>query len=220
MYCKDVDYKNSSVLDFDELDLYVTTTTRRVIPNIHEALINLTREEKLDQKLETDDFGKQEAFKRVQLIKLPKVLFFSLKRYEFDTFGLHKLLSRFEYQQNIDLSPFMEGDEKHEYTLYAVLVHAGKSSDEGHYYSYINVSKDLNTPNWYVFNDGTVRKARDKEVYEDNFGGLDKRYSFSSIEGGFRRNYVNRSATAYILVYIRNQNWDEIQNVEMVPSQI
>ena len=42
----------------------------------------------------------------------------------------------------------------HVYKLYALIVHEGKSTKQGHYYSYI---KNTNNDTWYEYNDNLVK---------------------------------------------------------------
>ena len=57
-----------------------------------------------------------------------------------------------------------EGVEPFAYTLHAVVVHVGFSSERGHFYTYLH---DLSTGTWHCFDDTRVREATVEEVTSD-----------------------------------------------------
>lgn len=64
----------------------------------------------MDDKIETDDYGKVEVTKHRQFTNLPNVIFFNLKRYKYrkDHNRLVKILTDFEYPSSINLG-FLQG---------------------------------------------------------------------------------------------------------------
>lgn len=74
------------------------------------------------------------------------------------------------------------------YDLFAIMIHSGSASG-GHYYAYI---KDLETGNWYSFNDQTVSSITQEDISK-SFGGT----------GAFKSYYSNftSSTNAYMLMY-------------------
>jgi ubiquitin carboxyl-terminal hydrolase 36/42 len=72
---------------------------------------------------------------------------------------MHKIMSKFVYNKNIDLTRFVNNGSDYKYALYGVLVHRGKTVTSGHYYSFINTSSDLSRSEWYKFNDNLVTEA-------------------------------------------------------------
>lgn len=76
---------------------------------------------------------------------LPPLLFLSIKRYEYN--AKRKQLRKINLDQSYDLE-FNAGflmetsSDKHKYVLYAVVIHKGKSPHSGHYFTFINLSKD------------------------------------------------------------------------------
>lgn len=67
------------------------------------------------------------------------------------------------------------------YSLYAIVVHSGYSSDGGHYYTYARQPSQNSEENWYIFNDSKV-----------SFSSFQ---SFKSVSKRFPRD------TAYLLFY-------------------
>lgn len=74
------------------------------------------------------------------------------------------------------------------YDLFAIMIHSGSASG-GHYYAYI---KDLESGNWYSFNDQTVNPITQEDISK-SFGG----------SGAFKSYYSNFSSStnAYMLMY-------------------
>lgn len=74
------------------------------------------------------------------------------------------------------------------YDLFAIMIHSGSASG-GHYYAYI---KDMETGNWYSFNDQTVSTITQEDISK-SFGGGG---AFKSYYSGF-----TSSTNAYMLMY-------------------
>ena len=56
------------------------------------------------------------------------------------------------------------------YVLYSVIVHKGKTPNQGHYFSFINVSKSINERRWMEFNDSMVTETTVEKVLQDFTG--------------------------------------------------
>jgi ubiquitin carboxyl-terminal hydrolase 47 len=74
------------------------------------------------------------------------------------------------------------------YELFAIMIHSGSASG-GHYYAYI---KDIESGNWYSFNDQTVSSITQEDIAR-SFGGSG---AFKSYYSGF-----SSSTNAYMLMY-------------------
>ena len=92
--------------------------------------------------------------KSILFAKLPKILIFSIQRYNYFSFG--KSNKSIEFYDEIDLKNFIDNDLENnnntKYKLFGISNHSG-TLDFGHYYSYTKVND-----NWYEFNDSYVSK--------------------------------------------------------------
>jgi len=90
--------------------------------------------------------------KSIQFAKLPKILVFSIQRYNYLSYG--KSNKSVSFNDEIDLSNFIDKDlvkqKNTKYKLFGVSNHSG-TLDFGHYYSYTKVNNK-----WYEFNDSSV----------------------------------------------------------------
>jgi len=127
---------------------------------------------------------KVDATRGVELRELPRVLTLQLKRFGYDvrTGQRFKVNTPFSFDTAIDMQPYVRGADDDDtsaaaatgvaaptpmpYELYAVLVHAG-SANFGHYYALI---KDLETSEWYEFNDSRVEPIKESDL-KRQFGG-------------------------------------------------
>ena len=120
-----------------------------------------------------------------------------------------KINDRFEFFPELDLSKYTvkpEDDNQLLYTLHSVVVHQGNASS-GHYYSYIRPT--ANDDVWYKFNDENVRVADANEALENTYGGTINSYLVKQ-NGNIVEQTMPLDANAYILVYIRNSQRNEI----------
>lgn len=106
---------------------------------------------------------KVQALIQLTVDKAPYILAIHLKRFSPGGFG-GKINKRIEFGPALDMKPFVsgphEGDLK--YTLYGVLVHAGSSSNSGHYYCFIRTSSGI----WYALDDNRVYQVSEKSVLD------------------------------------------------------
>jgi hypothetical protein len=69
---------------------------------------------------------------------------------------------------------------------------------------------------WYKFNDSYVYKVDEREVIQDNFGGLYEKLKFDKHTHSFMNSMENNITTAYILMYINKNLFEKLQNVDIV----
>ncbi|XP_074973479.1 ubiquitin carboxyl-terminal hydrolase 17-like protein 6 isoform X3 [Phalacrocorax aristotelis] len=95
------------------------------------------------------------ASKRFTIHRAPMVLTVCLKR--FDDFTGGKISKVVEYPEYLDLRPYMShaAGEPLLYSLYAVLVHRGRSCYNGHYFCYTKASSGV----WYKMDDESVDRC-------------------------------------------------------------
>lgn len=72
---------------------------------------------------------------------------------------MNKLTSKFTFSNQLEMSRYTLSGEPAAYQLYGILVHKGKESIRGHYYSFINTSTEQNVQRWYRFDDCRVTEA-------------------------------------------------------------
>ncbi|PKY62336.1 cysteine proteinase [Rhizophagus irregularis] len=205
--CVNVDYESSRVEDFYDIQLNV-----KGCQTLRDSFKDYIQEEILegDNKYQAEGYGLQDAKKGVIFESFPPVLHLQLKRFEYDLQrdAMVKINDRHEFPMEIDLEEFLSEDtdrtNPHKYLLHGVLVHSG-DSHEGHYFVLFKPEKD---GKWFKFDDDHVIPVIDKEVFEDNYGGEYPNENTITIRSAARNH--ERFTNAYMLVYIRESNVDEI----------
>lgn len=163
--------------------------------------------------------------KRLCVRKLPPVLAFQLKRfeYDYDRVCAIKFNDYFEFPRCFDMEPYtvsglakIEGevidiedcrDESTEtrYQLTGIVVHSGQASG-GHYFSYIQHKTPDGFEKWYKFDDGEVTECKmneDEEMKAQCFGGD---YMGEVYDNNLKRMQYRRQKrwwNAYMLFYTR-----------------
>ena len=105
------------------------------------------------------------ASKQFTVHEPPNVLALQLKRFAYVPFGRGKLSHFVEYPLELDITPYLS-DESHGskgkavYDLYGVLVHAGNSSNSGHYYCFTKTA----TGTWCEMDDEDINPVSEKVV--------------------------------------------------------
>jgi ubiquitin C-terminal hydrolase len=100
------------------------------------------------------------------------------------------------------------------YILFGVFVHFGQNAYSGHYEVYLKIDDQ-----WYEFNDDAVQKVDFEEVKRQSFGGKKKIHMFDSKSFKLKEKVRDTDGHAYMLVYIRAKDYDEIvrNNDQEVP---
>ncbi|KAG8317457.1 positive regulation of DNA demethylation [Homalodisca vitripennis] len=170
--------------------------------NLAESFRDYVKAEVLDgdNKYDAGEHGLQDAEKGVIFASFPPVLHLHLMRFQYDpvTDCSVKFNDRFEFQEKVNLNPYLQTPEATpaDYTLHAVLVHSGDNHG-GHYVVFINPRGD---GKWCKFDDDVVSRCSKQEAIEHNYGGQDDDLNMT----------VKHCTNAYMLVYIRDS---ELQNV-------
>lgn len=214
--CVNVPYESSRVEDFWDIQLNV-----KGFRNLQESFENYIEIEMLDgeNKYQAgDEYGYQDAKKGVVFESFPPVLHLQLKRFEYDFMvdDLVKIDDFYEFPDSIDLSPYLDADlpelvknQNWNYKLHGVLVHQGTISN-GHYYAMIkpNATKD----GWLKFDDDKVLKVLKHQVFDENFGANEiTQEEFSRMTRAEQQeNLIRRVTSAYMLVYYRESDLEEI----------
>ncbi|WFD08090.1 ubiquitinyl hydrolase 1 [Malassezia vespertilionis] len=204
--CVDVDYESSRTEDFYDIQLNVKS-----MPDLEASFADYIQTEMLegDNKYFAEGFGLQDARKGVIFEKFPPVLHLQLKRFEYDMErdAMVKINDRHEFPADIDLAPYIDQERQSEpwiYRLHGVLVHSGDLHG-GHYFALIKPERDSG---WYKFDDDRVTLATEREVFEDNFGGEMPQQRNQPATAPIRA--MKRFTNAYMLVYIRESQMDEV----------
>lgn len=164
--------------------------------------------------------------KRLCVRKLPPVLAFQLKRFEYDYERVCaiKFNDYFEFPRWLDMEPYtvsglakiegevidVEDDKSDEptetrYQLTGIVVHSGQASG-GHYFSYILHKAPDGSEKWYKFDDGEVTECKmneDEEMKAQCFGGD---YMGEVYDNNLKRMQYRRQKrwwNAYMLFYTR-----------------
>uniref|UniRef100_A0A0E0J4C6 USP domain-containing protein n=1 Tax=Oryza nivara TaxID=4536 RepID=A0A0E0J4C6_ORYNI len=119
---------------------------------------------------------------RYHIKKAPPILTIQLKRFEYvHDDGSGKLEEHVSFQETLDLTKYMDtdkdtrcvGNEEYKYCLVAVIVHKGRSLDDGHNFSYVRAGrndgqnrKSSDTPSWFLANDEEVEEVSLEKVLE------------------------------------------------------
>ncbi|KAL4510627.1 hypothetical protein ABPG72_004781 [Tetrahymena utriculariae] len=210
--CINVEYESVKEESFFEISLNL-----KGCKNIYESLDDYVKEELLekDNKYDTGDvrYQKQDAKKGIKILELPPILFFHLKRFQFDyqTGRNVKIVDQHQYYEEIDMRKYIANptkDECYKYQLFAVLVHSGDFSSSGHYYAYIRPNPKQN--NWFKFNDSIVEKSSKRQALDYLFGGKVFFKGFDKSKKQLAYENMSINSTAYMLVYINKR---EINNI-------
>lgn len=159
--------------------------------------------------------------KRSCLSKFPNVLIVHLQRivFDLDTFQNEKISTRLEFPVDLDLYNYsyskLEGVPQtgafHKYRLTGVIIHVG-TAQFGHYYSHINIKRDLESrekgqrfdDKWLTFDDSVVREFDIKNLESEGFGGEVDFYRDDWGWGTSNSRGTESSKSAYMLIYERN----------------
>eukprot|EP00192_Tetraselmis_astigmatica_P000385 CAMPEP_0117664232 /NCGR_PEP_ID=MMETSP0804-20121206/9096_1 /TAXON_ID=1074897 /ORGANISM="Tetraselmis astigmatica, Strain CCMP880" /LENGTH=1147 /DNA_ID=CAMNT_0005471423 /DNA_START=186 /DNA_END=3631 /DNA_ORIENTATION=+ len=210
--CVNVEYKSTRTESFMDLQLDV-----KGCKDLYASFDMYTAIEMLDgqNQYKAEGHGMQDAKKGVLFENFPPVLQLQLKRFEYDFARdiMVKINDRYEFYDELDLdvgdgkylSPNADRNVRNLYKLHSVLVHSG-GVHGGHYYAFIRP----NRTEWYRFDDERVTKEDSKRAMDEQFGEDDA----PAHGGGFNNNLafkLSKYSNAYMLVYIRVDDWDRIQ---------
>jgi ubiquitin carboxyl-terminal hydrolase 7 len=193
--CHDVDFTSERFDKFHDISLVV-----KGCANLQESLRCFLTAENLDgeNQYEAGIYGKQNATIGIEFLEFPAVLYFHLRRLEYDNERqcVVKIKSRYEFPEAINMADYLAGgtasDRPLYYDLFGVLVHSGEA-EEGHFYAFLRTSPD---DRWFKFNDNLVSVASVRAALYENYGGNNgpKKGNFS----------------AYMLIYVRRADVSDL----------
>jgi len=181
--------------------------------NLYDSFKDYVAVDMLDgeHKYPAEGFGLQDAKKGIIFESFPPVLHVQLKRFEYNIQqdAMVKVNDRHEFPFEIDLDEFLDASADRSqpwiYNLHGILVHSGDLRG-GHYWALIKPDRE---GRWLKFDDDRVTPVTDKEVFEENYGGV----ALNGIPPNLQPDQVRamkRFTNAYMLVYIRESAIDEI----------
>lgn len=203
--CKTVNFKSEKTEQFFDIQLSLKGN------NINTSLFFFLGDEEMigNNRYLAGVHGLQDAVKTTKFKKLPKILMIQLKRFEYNckTQKTEKINDKFRYTGTLRLKE----DPNHEvvFTLRGVVVHCG-SLEFGHYYYYGRNKEG----EWYIYNDDDVSRVYPYEVFDNNFGGDSLWYLYQREKKRFTPIKQPSAPSAYLLVYSRNEFFDEIYNLK------
>ncbi|CAD8092311.1 unnamed protein product [Paramecium primaurelia] len=209
-HIKNEKFDNSNLEQFMDISLNITNS-------LNESLELFIQSEQLDAYTH-DVYGKQEAIKFHKFKKLPPILLINLKRYQFDGQGFTKIHDYFQYDNEINFKNYQINQIDEIYQLYAVLVHRGEAINHGHYYCYIRPIQ--NSQEWFKFDDKIVTRATKQEVFQNNFGGQYIQADYDGDLDEIITKKKNNPETAYMLVYIKQNQPDILISPNIFPEWI
>jgi ubiquitin carboxyl-terminal hydrolase 7 len=135
VHCHDVGCTSARVDRFHDISLVV-----KGCENLQDSLRCFLTPENLDgaNQYEADRYGKQNATIGIEFIEFPAVLYFHLRRLEYDNERqcMVKIKSRYEFPETINMADYLPdgavSDRPLYYNLFGVFVHSGEA-EEGHF---------------------------------------------------------------------------------------
>lgn len=218
--CNKCGTKSERPSTFYELDLSI-----KGHKTLEESLKDFLQEEKLEgdnQYMCSSCSSKQNAARKIHLKNLPPVLNLQLLRFVFDKkTGMKKKLNSFiQFPETIDMTQYLSHnnttgnteipdscssgemptkENSVTYGLTAVLIHRGPTAYSGHYIAHI---KDINSKNWYKFNDEDIEKMKGNKL---QLGTEDDPEETGAKQKGRCPKGYHSSRNAYMLVYTLNE---------------
>lgn len=217
--CVNIEFEYSKTEDFFTIPLGVKDCN-----SIEESLAKYTEPEHMEgsNQYKAEGYGLQDAILTTKLASLPPVLFFQLRRFEYDAELKQKVKinSKFTFPSILNMSGYMseepENEEESIYELFGVFAHAG-DVENGHFFVFLRTSPDDQT--WFKFNDSLVSIASPESAIEDNFGeerksrrGRKKKSTKPSsdtekVEDAIKKSRIH---SAYMLVYMQRTKLSEL----------
>ena len=146
---------------------------------------------------------------------MPDLLFLNIRRYKYnpkrgETQSEHELLRSSE-PGLLDGGPRQSFD----YVLYSVVVHKGRTPNQGHYFSFVNVSKQISERKWIEFNDSIVSETTVDKVLNNYTGKRKESVYLNEVYGKWDCREEASEETAYLLIYFRKEFFEKYQNMEI-----
>ena len=202
--CRNVEFESKRKENFIDIQLSLKSFTNKFF-SIEDSLMDFLAKEELtgDNRYATDQWGKQDADRRVRFVELPKVLMFHLRRCEFDfqTETNKKIKHRFEFPETLDMNKYREQELRIEggnpYKLYCIFVHHGHDGIAGHYTVLLHEDGE-----WLEFDDEQVRVVDWDYVQMNSYGGEFHEMMVENKNTRLIKRNKKASSHAYMIIYI------------------
>eukprot|EP00347_Sterkiella_histriomuscorum_P012213 403369461 len=230
--CLNVDYESSKQDKFNCLQLSMNDSD-----SIEDSIQNYVKAEELkgDNQYAAEGHGKQDARKYIRFKKLPPVLQVQVNRFAYDmnVDRMAKINTRLRFEETLDLdsvlpqevqmsqNPYSQYSQTSKtnnlYHLHSILIHRG-GIGAGHYFAFIRPSLD---DKWFEFNDSKVEVRLKSNSLSTGNGGFES--TFEHKNGQIYEKQKINNTSAYMLVYIRDSDRDEIMRdipVDEIPPHL
>ena len=245
LICENCKYISNRFEDYYNLTLEVKN-----INNLKDSLLKLNVPEVISD-FKCSNCGQKVTINKItSLNKLPNVLVVHLKRFylDYETCHTTKINTKMEFPTKINLKEFCieeitknysvskdeaiddiytRQDEYYQYELKGINIHTG-SADGGHYFSYIDSSRDGTgnilevSPNgkdsWLTFNDSQVSEFDTDKIPSECFGGNTEGYSFENCQNAYLLFYERRKKEPIRILLDENEkkNVEENKSNEII----
>eukprot|EP00392_Amoebophrya_sp_AT5.2_P017267 g17597.t1 len=140
--------------------------------SVHDLLQNYFREDKLvgsNKYLCAKCKTRQNACKFQRIHQIPRNLVLHMKQY--DEAG-NKVNKKIQLPRKLDMAAYTTQGPKRDavYRLTALVHHSGVSTNDGHYYAFVNEGGGEND-SWYCFDDSNVSRSSYERATQFSFGG-------------------------------------------------
>ena len=154
--CSRSSFSFDPIMDFNLELVQGATTLEEILNNFMQPEAVCDGYRCLNCKINTS------AIKQCMISQPPLVAMFQLKRFHMNKSGIHKINRYISYPEILDFRPYMSNAEgkPSSFNLNAVIVHAGHTFTNGHYFCYVKDSLG----NWFRMDDNSVQQVSLKEV--------------------------------------------------------
>lgn len=156
----DSNYMSNTFTPFNIIQLHIPTIENPTIFNCLDLFLEKEILDKHNAIESINSYGKTTGEKQETIWKLPKYLFFQIKRFKYNDYGQvsTKDNTLVKYPIKLNMNQYIDPNSKyyqleHKYKLWGVVLHHGfmrGGFSAGHYVAFL---KNRSDGNWYLYND-------------------------------------------------------------------